>query len=153
MNVRWWELRVSHPHAQKYRHKTVPFFTSELTQQHIHDHTDLIQNLRTNHKAVWCIDTHTHTHTQYFMCTHTAHTHMTDPDNLLLFMAAPQLSFKYIFHATLPPPHGSKRGGEKGGRQGAAETPFSAGCMSATTSPLPLLSFLFPSYHYTPRFF
>lgn len=60
-----------------------------------------------------------HTHTQYFMCTHRAHTHMTDPDNLLLFMAAPQLGFKYIFHATLPSPpmaaNEEKKKGEAGG--------------------------------------
>ena len=57
-----------------------------------------------------------HAHTVVPVHTYGSHTYMTDPDSLLLFMAAPELAFKYIFHATLPPMAANEE--KKGGRRG-----------------------------------
>lgn len=76
-------------------------FSPESTQQHIHYYT--------NHRSTYSA----YTHAALYVHT-TSHTYDRPRQSLIPFMAAPELGFKYIFHATLPPMAANE--GKKGGR-------------------------------------
>ena len=80
-----------------------------------------------------------------------SHTYDRRRQSLIPFMAAPELGFKYIFHATLPPMAANEE--KKGGRLGETKRGSKLQTLlslPAACLPLPLLSFLFPSYLYPP---
>lgn len=88
--------------THKHSYKTVPFLTSESTLQQIHYHTDLIQKLTNKSQTLQRLRVDI-ARTQHYVYTHGSHSYGRPRQSLTLFMATPELGFKYIFHATLPP--------------------------------------------------